>query len=306
MFKELLINVTNFFRDAEAFAVLEKDILPQLCKDKPDDYLFRVWVAGCASGEEAYSIAILLRELMDQSHQEMKVQIYSTDLDDDAIAIARAGVYPPNIAQDVTPERLRRFFIKEEAGFRVKKEIREMVVFAIQNVIKDPPFTRLDLLSCRNLMIYLEPELQNRLIPAFHYALKPGGVLFLSPSESIGNHTDLFSALNRKWKFYRAVHSITSSRAAMANVLSWAAETAGKAPEVAVSKPKETNFAELTRRVLVQYFAPASVVTDLKGDTFTCMAKPANTYALRQDRPASISLKWPAKVWNWSCVPPFA
>ena len=267
LFKELLINVTNFFRDTEAFAVLETDILPQLCKDKPDDYLFRVWVAGCASGEEAYSIAILLRELMDQSHQEMKVQIYSTDLDDDAIAIARAGFYPPNIAQDVTPERLRRFFIKEEAGFRVKKEIREMVVFAIQNVIKDPPFTKLDLLSCRNLMIYLEPELQNRLIPAFHYALKPGGVLFLSPSESIGNHTDLFSPLNRKWKFYRATHSITSSRTAMANVLSWAAETAGKVSEVTVSRPKETNYAELTRRVLVQYFAPASVVTDRKGDS---------------------------------------
>jgi len=266
LFKELLINVTNFFRDTEAFAALEKDILPQLCKDKPNDYLFRVWVAGCATGEEAYSIAILLRELMDQSHQELKVQIYSTDLDDDAIAIARAGFYPPNIAQDVTPERLRRFFIKEDTGYRVKKEIREMVVFAIQNVIKDPPFTKLDLLSCRNLMIYLEPELQNRLIPAFHYALKPDGVLFLSPSESIGNHTELFSALNRKWKFYRATHSTTSSRAAMANVLSWAAETAGKASEVAVSKPKETNFAELTRRVLVQYYAPASVVTDLQGD----------------------------------------
>ncbi len=117
LFKELLINVTNFFRDAEAFAVLEKDILPKLFKDKPDDYLFRVWVAGCASGEEAYSIAMLLRELMEQSHQEFKVQIYSTDLDDDAIAIARAGVYPPNIAQDVTPERLRRFFIKEDAGY---------------------------------------------------------------------------------------------------------------------------------------------------------------------------------------------
>ena len=156
LFKELLINVTSFFRDAEAFAALEKDILPQLCKDKPDDYLFRVWVAGCATGEEAYSIAILLRELMDETQQEFKVQIYSTDLDDDAIAIARAGIYPPNIAQDVTPERLRRFFIKEDAGYRVKKEIREMVVFAIQNVIKDPPFTKLDLLSCRNLMIYLE------------------------------------------------------------------------------------------------------------------------------------------------------
>lgn len=266
LFKELLINVTSFFRDAEAFAVLEADILPQLCKDRPDDMAFRVWVAGCATGEEAYSIAILLRELMDKTHQAFKVQIYSTDLADDAIAIARAGFYPPNIAQDVSPERLRRFFIKEDKGYRVKKEIREMVVFAIQNVIKDPPFTKLDLLSCRNLMIYLEAELQNRLIPAFHYALKPGGVLFLSPSESISNYTDLFSSLNRKWKFYRAIHSATSSRAVMAHVASWAAETGDKTPDAAMLKPKETNFAELTRRVLVQYFAPASVITDLKGD----------------------------------------
>lgn len=266
LFKELLINVTSFFRDVEAFAVLEKDILPQLCQDKPDDYLFRVWVAGCATGEEAYSIAILLRELLDKSHQEFKVQIYSTDLADDAIAIARAGIYPPNIAQDVTPERLRRFFVKEDAGYRVKKEIREMVVFAIQNVIKDPPFTRLDLLSCRNLMIYLEGELQQRLIPTFHYALKPGGVLFLSPSESIGNHIDLFSALNRKWKFYRAIHTNTSTRTAMSQVISWTADSASKAPDEVMKNPKETNFAELTRRVLVQCFAPASVVTDLKGE----------------------------------------
>jgi len=267
LFKELLINVTSFFRDAEAFAVLENEILPQLCTDKPDNYLFRVWVAGCATGEEAYSIAILLRERLDETHQEFKVQIYSTDLSDDAIAIARAGFYPPNIAQDVTPERLRRFFIKEDAGYRVKKEIREMVVFAIQNVIKDPPFTKLDLLSCRNLMIYLEAELQKRLIPAFHFALKPGGVLFMSPSETIGNHTELFSSLNRKWKFYRSTHSITTSRAAMTNVLSWSAEPGDKAPEETMKKTKEPNFADLTRRVLVQYFAPASVVTDLKGDS---------------------------------------
>jgi two-component system, chemotaxis family, CheB/CheR fusion protein len=266
LFKELLINVTNFFRDTEAFAVLENEILPQLCKDKPDHYLFRIWVAGCATGEEAYSIAMLLRERMEQSHQEFKVQIYSTDLDDDAIATARAGFYPLNIAQDVTPERLRRFFVKEDAGYRVKKEIREMIVFATQNVIKDPPFTKLDLLSCRNLMIYLEAEMQNRLIPMFHYALKPGGVLFLSPSESIGNHTELFSSLNRKWKFYRATHSIKSSRAVMAHVVSWASESGDKVPEGTMKKITEPNFAELTRRLLVQCFAPASVVTDQKGN----------------------------------------
>ncbi len=266
LFRELLINVTSFFRDAEAFETLRADILPQLCAGKPDGYVFRVWVAGCASGEEAYSIAMLLREAMDEAKREFKVQLYATDLDDDAIAVARAGIYPPNIAQDVTPERLRRFFVKDEAGFRVKKDIREMVVFAIQNVIKDPPFTRLDLLSCRNLLIYLEPPLQNRLIPAFHYALKPNGVLFLSPSESIGGHPELFAALSRKWKFYRAIPSAASTRAVLAGGLTWAAEKTGKAPEEIMTKARETNFAELARRMLLQSYAPASVVTDLKGN----------------------------------------
>jgi two-component system, chemotaxis family, CheB/CheR fusion protein len=266
LFKEMLINVTNFFRDPEAFAVLQQDILPQLCQGKPDGYVFRVWVAGCATGEEAYSIAILLRELMESTHQELKVQIYSTDLADDAIAIARAGLYQSNIVQDVTPERLRRYFVKEDAGYRIKKEIREMVVFAIQNVIKDPPFTTLDLLSCRNLMIYLEVELQNRLLPAFHYALKPGGVLFLSPSEGIGNHTELFSALNRKWKLYSATNSDSTSHAVAAHNLTWAAESGGKTAGETLPKPKETNFAELTQRALVQCFAPASVVTDRQGN----------------------------------------
>ncbi len=266
LFKELLINVTSFFRDGEAFLTLKQDILPQLFADKPEDYVFRAWVAGCASGEEAYSIAILLREFMDENKREIKVQLYATDLDDEAITVARAGLYPPNITQDVTPERLRRFFTKEDAGYRVKKEIREMVVFAVQNVAKDPPFTRLDLLCCRNLMIYLEPELQNRLIPAFHYAIKPGGVLFLSPSESIGNHHALFSAVNRKHKFYRAIPSAASTRAVMTSGLSWATDTSGKAPAVATPRAKESNIAELTRRMLIQSFAPASVVTDHKGD----------------------------------------
>ena len=266
LFKELLINVTSFFRDPEAFDALRNDILPPLLAAKPEGYVVRVWVAGCASGEEAYSIAMLLRELMDETQREFKIQIYATDLDDDAIAVARAGVYPPNIAQDITPERLRRFFIKEDLGFRVKKEIREMVVFAIQSVIKDPPFTKLDLLSCRNLMIYLEPELQNRLIPAFHYSLKQGGVLFLSPSESIGNHHELFTPINRKWKIYRAIHSLTSTRNILVDGLTWAAEKNSKAPEGGMKKAIETNFAELAKRALLQSYAPASVVTDLKGN----------------------------------------
>jgi two-component system CheB/CheR fusion protein len=266
LFKELLINVTSFFRDPEAFVILKQDILPALLADKPDDYIFRVWVAGCATGEEAYSLAMLLRELMDEHRYEFKVQLYSTDLAEDTITTARTGFYPPNIALDVTPERLRRFFIKEDGGYRVKKEIREMIVFAVQNIIKDPPFTKLDLLSCRNLMIYLEPELQNRLIPAFHYALKPGGVLFLSPSESIGGHTDLFTPFNRKWKFYRSVPTSASTRAILTSHLNWTAEPAHKAPEDIIKIARETNLAELTRRMLLQYYAPASVVSDLKGN----------------------------------------
>ncbi len=266
LFRELLINVTSFFRDPEAFVTLEREILPQLCADVPEGYALRVWVAGCATGEEAYSIAMLLRELMDKTRQEFNVQIYATDLDPNTITIARAGSYPPNIAQDVSPDRLRRFFTQEEAGYRVKKEIREMVVFAIQNVIKDPPFTKLHLLSCRNVMIYLEPELQNRLIPTFHYALNPGGVLFLSPSESIGHHTDLFTSLNRKWKLYRAIPTTASTRAMMAGSLSWTPNNRDKAPEATMKKTKETNFTELTRRALLLSYAPASVVTDLKGN----------------------------------------
>jgi two-component system CheB/CheR fusion protein len=266
LFKELLINVTNFFRDPEAFDALKKEVLPLLLADKPEDYVFRAWVAGCATGEEAYSIAILLREYMDETHQEIKVLLYATDLDDDAIAVARAGFYPPNIAQDMSAERLRQYFVKEEAGYRVKKSIREMVVFAIQNVIKDPPFTRLDLLSCRNLMIYLEPEVQNRLMPAFHYALKPGGVLFLSPSESTGNHNELFTALNRKFKLYRATGTLTSTHTVMSGGLLWTRNPGAKAADEVVSKVRETNFAELTRRMLLQSYAPASVVTDEKGN----------------------------------------
>lgn len=262
LFKELLINVTSFFRNPEAFNTLRNDILPPLLADKPEGYVFRVWVAGCASGEEAYSIAILLRELMDETSPQINIQIYATDLDDDAIAKARAGSYPPNIAQDVTPERLHRYFSKDEVGYRVKKEIREMVVFAIQNAIKDPPFTKLDLLSCRNMMIYLEAELQSRLIATFHYALKPGGMLFLSPSESIGNHTELFTPINRKWKLYRATHSAASAR----TTLAWTAEKGSKVPEALAGKTRETNFAELAKQFLLRSYAPASVVTELNGN----------------------------------------
>ena len=266
LLKELLINVTSFFRDAAAFDLLKQEILPQMLADKPPEHVFRVWVAGCASGEEAYSIAILLREFMDESGLLFRIQIYSTDIDEDAIATARAGVYPEDIARDVSPERLRHFFTREDTGYRINKDIRETVVFAIQDVLKDPPFTRLDLLSCRNLMIYLKPELQNRLIPMLHYALKPEGVLLLSPSESIGKHSDLFTPLNRKWKFYRAANSLASIRTVLSFGSASVASGNSKETHSMNERMKETDFAELTKRMLLKSFAPNSVLTDLQGN----------------------------------------
>jgi two-component system CheB/CheR fusion protein len=266
LFKELLINVTSFFRDKEAFEALNKEALPRLFENKPENHIFRVWVPGCASGEEAYSIAMLFREYMDEIKQEFKLQIYATDIDDTSIATARAGMYPANIAADVSPDQLRRFFTKEESGFRIKKDIRELVIFAVQNVIKDPPFTKMDLISCRNLLIYLDTELQNHVIPAFHYALRPEGLLFLSPSEGVGNFTDLFGPLDKKWKIYRAKPSLMSARKLVAQRFAWPGEPSATETAGIAGKRAKTNFAELTKRVLLQSFAPPSVITDENGD----------------------------------------
>ncbi|WP_455922298.1 CheR family methyltransferase [Pseudomonas putida] len=266
LFNELLINVTQFFRDPEAFRVMQSDILEPLLAAKPRDGTLRVWVAGCASGEEAYSVAIVLHELLHAHGLALTVQFFATDLDADAITTARAGLYSAGIAADMSAERLKRYFTQEEGGYRVRKEIREMIVFAVQNVIKDPPFTRLDLLCCRNLMIYLAQPLQNRLIPSFHYALKPGGVLFLSPSESIGGHAGLFAPIHRKWKFYRAIKSPAPKSMPLDSSLSWVPERISKLPDHPAKMTRETNIAELTRRALLQDFGPASVVTDLAGN----------------------------------------
>ena len=267
LFKELLINVTSFFREPEAFEVLKNEILPKLFEKRPEDYIFRVWVVGGASGEEAYSIAMIFRECMSTAPHPFRVQIYSTDIDEESIAVARAGIYPPNIAIDVSQERLRRFFVREENGFRINKEIREMVVFAVQDIIRDPPFTRLDLLSCRNLLIYFEPELQNRLIPAFHYALNSGGVLFLSPSESIGRFTELFAPLNRKWKFYTARQYLTHPRMPGQYRSQPAESMADQGSPITARAGRETNFAELTRGLLLESYAPPSVIVNSDGDT---------------------------------------
>ena len=266
LFKELLINVTSFFRDPAAFEALDTAWTRLLFDRKSERTDVRVWVPACSTGEEAYSIAMLLRERMDERKAELKVQIYATDIDEAEIAHARAGLYPATIAGDLSPERLRRFFVEDETGYRIRKSIRETIVFATHDLIKGPPFSRMDLVSCRNLLIYLEPELQDRVLATLHYALKPGGILFLSPSEGIGRLTDLFAPLDRKHRLY-----VTRAGAARTRGLLVAGPPPREAPRAAPAsaggrKGPETQLEDLTRRALLQAYAPPSVITDPSGN----------------------------------------
>jgi len=266
LFKELLIGVTNFFRDPEAFDSLKKSALSKLLKSRPDNYLFRFWVPGCASGEEVFSLAILMREVMEAAKKRFEVQIFGTDLDHAAINTARSGEYPAGIAVDVSPQRLEHFFIRDDSTYHVRKDIREMAIFAVQNVIKDPPFTKLDLISCRNLLIYLNAASQKRLLPVFHYALKPGGFLFLGPSETIGGSTDLFEVVDSKWKIFRRKETAFAAHPLIelpTRTLRTDLEPQDKAE---IRRPLESALASIVDRLLVKRFAPASVVVNDRGD----------------------------------------
>ena len=190
LFSELLIRVTNFFRDRDAFGILKEKAFPLIFKDRPPGQPVRIWVPACSTGEEAFSLAILVQEYMSTLKNKYTVQIFATDIDKDAIDKARTGLYPDGISVDVAPDRRNRFFVKKGSGWKINEEIRQMIVFALQDVIKDPPFTKLDMLSCRNVLIYFDTVLQQKVLPIFHYALKPGGILFLGSSETIGNHAD--------------------------------------------------------------------------------------------------------------------
>lgn len=268
LFKELLIGVTNFFRDPEAFDTLRDRILPKLLADKPNEYAVRVWVPGCASGEEAYSAAIVLHECMEQMGRHFHVQVFATDIDDDAIDVARGGVYPESIAVDVEPERLKRYFSKEDDGqYRVRKLIREMLVFAPQNVVRDPPFTKLDLLCCRNLLIYMDGELQKKLLPVFHYSLKPDGILFLGSSETIGVATELFATVNKKWKIFRRKRATTGVHPVLdfpAPPDSYAARELA-VPET-VQRAEELSALQLVETILRQSDMPPCAIVNDAGD----------------------------------------
>jgi two-component system CheB/CheR fusion protein len=205
LFRDLLIGVTRFFRDPEAFQALQELAIPRLFAGKAEGALVRVWVPGCATGEEAYSLAILLQEHMETLGAHYLLQVFATDLDLQAIQRGRAGLYPASVAADVSPERLARWFTREpdRGGFRIHKAIRDLLIFSDQDLIRDPPFSRLDMVSCRNLLIYLGGDLQKQLIPLFNYALNPGGILFLGSSETVGASLDLFAPLDRRWKIYQ-------------------------------------------------------------------------------------------------------
>ena len=202
LFSDALISVTSFFRNPDAFEVLQQEVLPKLLAQRDADPL-RIWVLGCSTGQEAYSIAMAFVETAEKLPQGRKLQVFATDLNESSLEKARQGLYSKTLVADLSPERLRRFFVEDGGGFRVAKLLREMVVFARQNVISDPPFSRVDIITCRNVLIYLEPNLQKRIFPLFHYALKPHGVLWLGASESIGGFADLFEPLDRKQKLYR-------------------------------------------------------------------------------------------------------
>ena len=265
LFKDLLIGVTSFFRDPDAFAVLKEKYLPELLADKPEGAVIRIWVTGCSTGEEAYSMAILMHECMEKMNRHFNVQIFATDIDPDAINTARSGLYPLSISTDLTAERLKQFFTKEEIHYRVKKSIREMLVFALQDLIKDPPFTKLDIITCRNLLIYLEPKLQKKLFPVFHYSLMPYGLLFIGSSESLPQETPLFEMCDRKWKIFKR----QPGRSTPSSVLDLPVSAPSEEPRAiktleAVKRTENINNFRLVETILQESGAPPCVIIDEK------------------------------------------
>ena len=271
LFRDLLIGVTSFFRDPAAFAVLETKGIPRLLADKAAGDPVRIWVCGCSTGEEAYSIAIQMAEFMDAVKGPAKVQIFATDLDKMAIDQARSGIFPASIATDISPERLVRCFSREPDGstYRVQKYVRDLLVFSEHDVIKDPPFSKIDLISCRNLLIYLKAELQRKLISLFHYALNPQGMLFLGPSETVGEFHPLFSPVDRKWKIYRRLEDVSGTvRPALGDFVPPLSEEARRVGRLRRLEREEgkANLRALTEQALLEHYAEAGLLINGRGE----------------------------------------
>ncbi|WP_373510174.1 chemotaxis protein CheB, partial [Thiocapsa sp.] len=272
LFGDLLIGVTNFFRDPDAFAALEEEVIPRLFFGKPAGATVRVWVCGCSTGEEAYSIAILLREHQETLKQAYTVQVFATDIDPRAIAQARTGLYPESISADVSAERLARFFSEApQGGYRVQKVVRDLLIFSEQDLVQDPPFSRMDLIGCRNLLIYLNGDLQARLITLFHYALNPDGVLFLGTSETVGEVPTLFAPLNRKWKLYSRLErprgAFIPTSVMRGNPPPPSTGVADPLPPAAAGRHKgKLDLCALTEQALLRHCAPAGILVNGRGE----------------------------------------
>jgi two-component system CheB/CheR fusion protein len=269
LYSDVLISVTSFFRNPEAFGILKNKVFPQLIAQLKRDAPLRIWVLGCSTGQEAYSMAMTFAEAVTDKPNPPKLQIFATDLNEALLDKARVGLYAKTLAQDIAPERLRRFFTEEEGGYRVNKDLREQVVFSRQNVMSDPPFSRMDLISCRNLLIYFEPELQKKIFPAFHYALKPEGYLFLGASESIGQFTDLFTPADKKQKIFirksaktPSFHSPKPKEPASQNDGGKRNLTEGQLPHI---QGGEFNAQREADRISVSLFAPPGVLINAEG-----------------------------------------
>lgn len=263
LYKDLLIGVTGFFRDSDAFDVLAQRVIPELVDRQSGERHVRVWVPGCATGEEAYSIAILLNERFAVANKPSRIQVFATDIDEESLDMARQGIYPETIAGDVSAERLERFFTRpDEHHFQVNKQVREAVVFAPQNVISDAPFSKLDMISCRNLLIYLEPEIQQKVVSLFHFALKEDGYLLLGPSETIGRDVDLFESVSKKWRIFRRIGPTRPDLVEIPVVSDRQRRARSSAGDTALRSP--LSFAELTQKLLLSEFAPAALLINRK------------------------------------------
>jgi len=266
LFRDLLISVTHFFRDPEAFDLLAAKVVPRLFEGKDADSFVRVWVPGCATGEEPYSLAILLREHLDGLKQPPHVQVFATDIDAQALEAARQAWYPETIASQITPERLERFFVKNGNMYQVSREIRDMCLFSLHNLIADPPFSRLDLVSCRNLLIYLESELQKKVLALFHYALRPGGYLFLGPSEMVSGQPELFRTLDKKQRIFQSRDTV--ARPPFSFPLGERTRLGHRPAEDAHRRPvaRQQEVARTFEAVLLENYAPACVVVNEWGE----------------------------------------
>jgi two-component system CheB/CheR fusion protein len=260
---DLLINVTSFFRDPGVFDVLAKTVVADLVNNHSIDQPLRLWIAGCSTGEETYSLAMLFREEITAAKREIKLQIFASDVDPDAVATAREGLYPETIAADVSTARLARFFSKDDHGYRILPELRATIVFAVQDVLADPPFSRLDLISCRNLLIYLRPEAQEKVISFFHFALREGGVLLLGSAETIGNSKGRFEIISKAERIYRHIGHARPGEAGFLFGSPEGTRLPARAPQ-GQTPSRQVALAEGCRRLVVETYAPAAVLINGK------------------------------------------